>query len=298
MDDHLRAVIIVVISGLVWSFGPLVVKNMTDPQLYQLPYLVIRGMTVATIIAFYLFFNEGLNFVKKLFQIDGVTIIGGMSLTTAFLGFIYSISYTTAAVTLFMLALMPFLASLIAFIFLKEKISKQNFISMVVAFIGTLVMIYASAFSGSFFGLIMGFVSSLGFAAFSVALRSKSDIKKFYILIYGGIFCALFSALLMIINNQDFYIPIKNVYLSVTHGTLVASGLILFSIGSKQLLSGELTMLSLLEVVGGIFWAWLPILGINEVPSMNTIIGGAIICVAIAMNSYRFDKKRLQKIVR
>ena len=62
MDDHLRAVIIVVISGLVWSFGPLVVKNMTDPQLYQLPYLVIRGMTVAAIIAFYLFYNEGLNF--------------------------------------------------------------------------------------------------------------------------------------------------------------------------------------------------------------------------------------------
>ena len=66
MDDHLRAVIIVVISGLVWSFGPLVVKNMTDPQLYQLPYLVIRGMTVAIIIAFYLFFHEGLNFVKKM----------------------------------------------------------------------------------------------------------------------------------------------------------------------------------------------------------------------------------------
>ena len=298
MDDHLKAVIIVVISGLVWSFGPLVVKNMTDPQLYQLPYLVIRGTTVATLIAFYLLFNEGLNFVKKLFQIDSITIIGGMALTTAFLGFIYSISYTTAAVTLFMLALMPFLASLIAFIFLKEKISKQNFVSMVIAFIGTLVMIYASAFSGSFFGLIMGFISSLGFAAFSVALRSKSDIKKFYILIYGGIFCALFSTVPMIVNNQDFYIPIKNVYLSMTHGTLVASGLILFSIGSKQLLSGELTMLSLLEVVGGIFWAWLPILGINEVPSMNTVVGGVIICIAIAMNSYRFDKKRLQNLTR
>jgi drug/metabolite transporter (DMT)-like permease len=121
MDDHLRAVIIVVISGLVWSFGPLVVKNMTDPQLYQLPYLVIRGMTVATIIAFYLFFNEGLNFVKKLFQIDGVTIIGGMSLTTAFLGFIYSISYTTAAVTLFMLALMPFFGISHCIYFLKRK---------------------------------------------------------------------------------------------------------------------------------------------------------------------------------
>src|SRR6056300_770751 len=161
MDDHLKAVIIVVVSGLVWSFGPLVVKNMTDPQLYQLPYLVIRGMTVATIIAFYLFFNEGLNFLKKLFQIDRTTAIGGMCLTTAFLGFIYSISYTTAAVTLFMLALMPFLASIIAYVFLSEKISIQNLISMLVALIGTIVMVYASSFSGSIFGLVMGFISSL-----------------------------------------------------------------------------------------------------------------------------------------
>jgi hypothetical protein len=42
----------------------------------------------------------------------------------------------------------------------------------------------------------------------------------------------------------------------------------------------------------------LPILGINEVPNTNTIIGGLIICVAIAMNSYRFDRKRLQNIAR
>jgi hypothetical protein len=57
-------------------------------------------------------------------------------------------------------------------------------------------------------------------------------------------------------------------------------------------------MLSLLEVVGGIFWAWLPVLGINEIPSTNTIVGGAVICLAIAMNSYRFDKKRLQNLIR
>ena len=58
--------------------------------LKKAPFTAWLGMTI---IAFYLFFHEGLNFVKKLFQIDGVTIIGGMSLTTAFLGFIYSISY-------------------------------------------------------------------------------------------------------------------------------------------------------------------------------------------------------------
>lgn len=298
MSDHLKAVLIVVISGLIWSFGPLVVKNMTNPQIYQLPYLVIRGSVVAFIISLFLIFNERRDFFFNFIKIDRVTIIGGLCLTTAFMGFIYSISHTTAAVTLFMLALMPFLASIIAFLFLKEKISLQNFSSMIIAFIGTLIMIYASAFSGSIFGLIMGFISSLGFAAFSVTLRSKSDFKKFYILIYAGFFCAIISLLLMILNGQEIYLPLKNILLSISHGFIVATGLILFSFGSKHLLSGELTMLSLLEVVGGIFWAWLPILGINEVPNLNTIIGGIVICLAIAMNSYRFDIERLKNLTR
>ena len=41
MSEHIKAVLIVVLSGLIWSFGPLVVKNMIDPQIYQLPYLII-----------------------------------------------------------------------------------------------------------------------------------------------------------------------------------------------------------------------------------------------------------------
>ena len=58
------------------------------------------------------------------------------------------------------------------------------------------------------------------------------------------------------------------------HGTLVCMGLILYSIGSKAIPAAELTLLSLTEVIGGIFWVWVPILGINEIPSTNTIIGG------------------------
>jgi len=65
------------------------------------------------------------------------------------------------------------------------------------------------------------------------------------------------------------------------HGTLVCIGLILYSIGSKYLPAAELTLLSLTEVIGGIFWVWLPLFGINEVPSTNTIIGGFLIFISL-----------------
>ena len=69
--------------------------------------------------------------------------------------------------------------------------------------------------------------------------------------------------------------------LFAVHGTLVCLGLVLYSIGSKVIPAAELTLLSLTEVIGGIFWVWLPILGINEVPSNTTVIGGFLIFLAI-----------------
>ena len=55
--------------------------------------------------------------------------------------------------------------------------------------------------------------------------------------------------------------------------------------------AADLTLLSLTEVLGGILWVWLPLFGINEVPSTNTLIGGAIITLAIIF--YGFNTKRV-----
>ena len=76
------------------------------------------------------------------------------------------------------------------------------------------------------------------------------------------------------------------------HGALVCLGLILYSIGSKAIPAAELTLLSLTEVIGGIFWVWLPILQINEVPSNSTIIGGFLIFMSIIYYSLTIKSNR------
>ena len=93
--------------------------------------------------------------------------------------------------------------------------------------------------------------------------------------------------------NSFYIIPNINIYLSLLHGLIVASGLILFSLGGKYLPAAELALLSLMEVVGGIFWVWLPWLGINEVPSLTTIIGGVIITFAVIIHGLGAKRKRM-----
>ena len=47
-----------------------------------------------------------------------------------------------------------------------------------------------------------------------------------------------------------------------------------------------------MEVVGGVLWVWLPIFGINEIPSLTVIIGGLIITFAVIYQGLGSRKKR------
>ena len=275
------AIPIVLLAGIFWSFGPYVVRHIDQPQLFTWQYLFTRGIIIFILLNIYLYLNEGLRFYKNYLKIGISGTIGGVGLGTAMITFIYSISNTSAAITLLCLAAMPFITALLGFMFLKERISLTVWISIIVAAFGISVMAFGSAEKNSHVGLIFGLASAFGFSIFSVTLRWKKETPKFTTVAIAGLFCFLFSSTMILINDLNFLSTSKNEALFATHGTLVCSGLILYSIGSKNIPAADLTLLSLTEVIGGIFWVWLPWLGINEVPSTNTIIGGFFIFIAI-----------------
>ena len=268
------AVPVVLFAGLIWSFGPLVVRYMEEPHLVPWQYIFGRGLTIFILLNLYLYFEEGNNFWKNYLKIGKSGVIGGCGLGIAMISFIYSITNTTAAITLLCLAAMPFFTALLAFLFLKESISLNVWISIIIATIGIIIMAMGNTETNSLVGFIFGMTSSIGFSAFSVSLRWRKETPKFTTVAVAGLFCFIFATIMILINNQNFFSSSYNSSMFSLHGTLVCLGLILYSIGSKAIPAAELTLLSLTEVIGGIFWVWLPIFGINEVPSTNTIIGG------------------------
>ena len=286
------AIPIVLLAGIFWSFGPYVVRHMDQSQLIPWQYLFTRGIVIFILLNIYLFLNEGIKFYKNYLKIGISGIIGGVALGTAMITFIWSISNTSAAVTLLCLAAMPFITALLGFMFLKERISLTVWISIFVAAFGIIVMALGNLEKNTLPGLIFGLASALGFSIFSVTLRWRKETPKFTTVAIAGLFCCLFSSILILINDISFLSTSKNEALFATHGTLVCSGLILYSIGSKNIPATDLTLLSLTEVIGGIFWVWLPWLGINEVPSTNTIIGGFFIFVAIIYYSLMMQTNR------
>ena len=287
------AVPVVLFAGLIWSFGPLVVRYMDDPHLIPWQYIFGRGLTIFILLNLYLFFEEGKNFYKNYFRIGVSGLIGGSGLGIAMISFMFSITNTSAAITLLCLAAMPFFTALLAFLFLKEKISLNVWISILIATIGIGIMAVGNTSDASLIGFVFGMTSSIGFAVFSVTLRWRKETPKFTTTAFAGFFCFTFASIVILSNDYVFFATSYNSSLFSLHGTLVCLGLILYSIGSKAIPAAELTLLSLTEVIGGIFWVWLPIFGINEVPSTNTIIGGFFLFISITYYSLvmRWNKR-------
>ncbi len=289
------AVPVVLFAGILWSFGPLVVRYMDDPHMVPWQYIFGRGLTIFILLNLYLYFEEGINFYKNYKKVGRSGLIGGVGLGIAMISFIYSITNTTAAITLLCLAAMPFFTAILAFLFLKEKISLNVWISIIIATVGIVIMAWGNTEKNSLLGFLFGIASSIGFSIFSVSLRWRKETPKFTTVAVAGLFCFIFASIMILVKNQTFFSSSYNSSMFSLHGTLVCFGLILYSIGSKAIQAAELTLLSLTEVIGGIFWVWLPLLGINEVPTTNTIVGGFFLFISLVYYSLimRWNKRHI-----
>ena len=225
LEKHNLDISIVLFAGILWSFGALIVRNLENPSDVAWQYLLFRGVTVFLFLNIFLLIKEGKSFINNYYHIGLSGCLGGIGIALAAIGFIWSLTSTTAANTLLMLAVMPFITAILAYIFLKEKVSITTWVSIVIASVGIIFMAYNNTDFNDLFGILCGLLSSLGFAIFAVTLRWKKDTPKFTTVALGGLFCFVISLFALFFSDNDFTMNIKNSSLSTLHGFLVCFGL-------------------------------------------------------------------------
>ena len=292
-NNYLLGFFLVVLSGLIWSFGAPLVRLLEDADSYRLQYLLYRGLIITSVILIFILLREGKNFFHTFRRIDSWSLIGSLVMSVTFFGWIYALTTTTVAITLLMLAVSPVLSAFLGYLVLGERLSRSTLLNMLIVAIGITIMVWDTDKSTTILGVIYGFFVALGFSIYTITIRKNPEVPKLLTPALAGFFCMIWASILILVTGNSFEMPSVNIGISMTHGLVVGLGLILYGLGAKYLPSGELVMLSLLEVVLGIFWAWLPALGINEVPTRNTLIGGLAILVAIILQGFYARKKHL-----
>ncbi len=292
-NNYFFGFVLVVVSGLIWSLGAPLIRFLEDAENYRLHFLLYRGVTIFLVVIAYVYIREGRDFLNSLKRIDAWSLFGGLVLALTMFSYIYALTTTSIAVTLLMLALSPVLSAFLGYLILGEGLSRTTLVNMIIVAVGVIVMVWNADKSGTLIGATYGFFMALGFAIYTITLRHNPEIPKLLTPALAGFFGLILSLILILLMGESFEMPQINVGLSFMHGLVVSAGLILFGLGAKYLPSGELVLLTLFEVIAGIFWAWLPIIGINEVPDTNTIIGGAFIFTAIVIQGLSTRKKNI-----
>ena len=213
----------------------------------------------------------------------GVAYAGTFTITNIM--FVISIENTNVANTLIMLALAPMLSAIISLIFLKENPDQKTWIAIIITTLAVIFIFYNALDVGDFLGNFLGLVCAAGLAVGTVIIRSTKKISLVPSAMVGKLMVALIAFLfvdkLKLEGNDLTIIPLMCVM-------CVAIPFVLITLAPRYITAAEVNLFFLLETILGPLWVWLVI---HEQPSTETILGGIVIIITIALHSVLSLKK-------
>jgi len=247
--------------------------------------LFYRGAIPFTVVltGLLIFYNK--NFLNILFNVGYAGIFYIISFAICNITFLVSIQNTNVANTLVMVATAPMLSAVLGGIFLKETPDKKTWIAIIITFLSALYIFYDSIQLGNFFGDFMGLVTSAGLAVNAVLVRSAKDRDLLPSAVTGKLCVAIFAFFFVdsfdLVGNDMIYVPLMCVL-------CVAIPFVLVTIAPRFIPAEEVNLFFLLETILGPIWVWMII---KEQPSLETLQGGIVIILTIAIHSFLKLKK-------
>ena len=238
---------------------------------------------VVVLMGLLIFYNK--NFLNALFNVGYTGIFYTISFAICNITFLVSIQNTNVANTLVMVAMAPMISAILGGIFLKEIPDKKTWIAILITFFSALYIFYDSIQLGNFFGDFMGLVTATGLAVNAVLVRSAKDRDLLPSAVIGKLCVAIFAFFFVdsfeLVGNDMVYIPLMCIL-------CVAIPFVLVTIAPRFIPAEEVNLFFLLETIIGPIWV---LMIIKEQPSIETIQGGIVIILTIAIHSFLKLKK-------
>ena len=247
--------------------------------------LFYRGAipSVVILIALILFYKS--NLIKVTFAMGLAGLFYALTFSITNITFIVSIQNTNVANTLVMIATAPMLSAILAAVFLKENPDRNTWIAILITFLAVVYIFFDSFKLGNFFGDIFGLITALGLAVGANIIRSVRDKDLVPAAVIGKFLVAIFALFFvdnLILQGRD------NIIVPLMCIMCVGIPFVLVTIAPRFITAAEVNLFFLLETIIGPIWVWLVI---KEQPSIETIYGGILIIITIAVHSFYKLKK-------
>jgi drug/metabolite transporter (DMT)-like permease len=217
--------------------------------------------------------------VASAFRSAGGAGIGvALALAAASASFIVALNHTTVAHVLFIQAMAPVLAALLARVALGEPIAPRTAAAMALALAGVAVMVGGPG-GGDPVGDGLSLTMAMAFAVAIVITRHRRDVSMAPATCLAQV--VLVAAFLPFAHAGD--VPGDDLLALAALGAgQIGLGLVFLTIGARLIPAAQVALISLLEVVLGPLWVWM---AVDERPSTATLIGGAVVVAAVVIQA-------------
>jgi drug/metabolite transporter (DMT)-like permease len=270
-----RGQIYVALAAVAWSTAGLLQRQLSLDVATQ---VAGRALFAALALLAYVAVSERGRVVQACRSVGLAGIGFAICLAVASATFIAALNHTTVARVLFVQAVSPVLAALLARVLLGEPVTRRTVVAMAIALAGVGLMLGAPG-GGDALGDGLAVVMAFAFALALVITRHRRDVSM------APATCL--SQLLLLVVLLPLATPADVggddvLWLAVMGGSQIGLGLALLTIGARLIPAAQVALITLLEVVLGPFWVWI---ALREQPDTATLVGGAIVIAAIVIQT-------------
>ena len=273
---HRAAVALLATGAFAISFGGLIVRALETATPWQ--FNVVRGVVGGVALLFVLMLRHRGVVAAHFRRMESPAWFGAGCLGVAALFYILSLTHTTVANTQFALSATPFVTAALAWLILRERLHRTTLLAMAVAFGGVAIMVAEGLATGHSAGDGYALMAVLLFSTYGVIARGMRDANLLPAIIVAAF---ITMGVGMAGSLGELRMSLHDVLLGALWGLLV--GLVgdwSFLTGVRHVSVAEsMLLMTMVPSVLAPLWVWI---AIDETPSLPTLVGGALVLIAVA----------------
>ncbi|MGH7353884.1 MAG: DMT family transporter [Candidatus Rokuibacteriota bacterium] len=269
-----RGALLVACAAVCWSSGGLIARLVTTgPWTTSL----WRGLFASLFLALVLWTLQGRSIFAQWRRGPILAAAACMALSSTC--FIFSLANTSVANTLILMSTGPYVAGLLGWLLLGERVALRMWVTMGVALAGALVMVSDSYGRSAIVGDLLAIVMAGSFATATVLIRRHPEIQ----MTPAAVLATALTALVALPLADPLGITPRDLALLAFFGVgQFGAGFLLFMAGARLIPAAQSSLIGMLETVLGPLWVWLVL---SERPGTATLTGGALILTALVANT-------------
>ena len=289
-SSHRLGVVLVASAALWWSTGGLFLRAVhTDPW----TTIFWRSAFAFSTMFLFIAIRKRKETLAHFRAVGWPGVILGLCFCGASSSYVPAVLLTSVANALILQSLAPFVAAILGFLVMGERIALRTWIAMLVSAFGVYVMVANAVGGGSPLGNLLGFAIAVFYGGAVVVTRYNHGVQMLPASCLATIFAMILSlSVLTLSGHSPLEVDGHDLLLLACFGAFqLAGGMLLFTYGVRLIPAAESALLSFIETIAAPIWVFV---FFDENPGARALLGGAIVLVTVIVYTSLNIRRRAQ----